>query len=164
MLVHIATNLSTSNLTEIDEDSIQPNAIDLRIDRVWQMTGVFIIDEDRKSHRNKIEVLPNEDGYFVLPQGAYEISFQGIVSMGADEAGYVITRSTLNRNGVFITSGLYDSGYSGSMAACLHVGGDQAIIKKGTRVGQFITIKAQSTHAYDGDYGLGKEMDKHLRS
>lgn len=167
MLVHIASNGATSSFTDIDEDSIQPNAIDLRLDRVWSMHGTFKIDEEEKIHRSKKELTPDLEGYFTLETGSYEISFKGIVTMGPDEAGKVITRSTLNRNGVFITSGLYDSGYGtnnqvGSMAACLHINGGLARIKKGTRVGQFIVAKSQSVSSYDGDYG--KEMDSYLRT
>lgn len=167
MLVHIATNGATSSLTEVDEDSIQPNAVDLRIDRVWSMHGTFLLDEDRKIHRSKTELVPDLEDYFTLSEGPYEISFKGLVSMGPDEAGYVITRSTLNRNGCFITSGLYDSGYGanghGSMASCLHVSGGTARIKKGSRVGQFILWKAQSTGSYNGDYGKANGMDSYLR-
>lgn len=164
MLVHIATNGATSSLSEIDEDSIQPNAIDLRLDRVFTMDGPFQLDEDNKKHRNKTEMILFDNEYYLLAPGAYEITFKGIVTMGHDEAGYVITRSTLNRNGVFITSGLYDSGYEGSMAACLHVSGGPFIVKPGTRLGQFILWKSQAVSSYDGDYGVGKQMDAYLRS
>lgn len=164
MLVHIATQNSSSSITELDDDCIQPNAIDLRLDRVWSMMGIFLIDEERKIHRQKEEIEVDEEGYYNLKSGDYEISLKGIVKMGPDEAGYVITRSTLNRNGIFITSGLYDSGYEGSMAACLHVQGGMMRIKRDTRVAQFVVTKSQSVSSYDGDYGLGKEMDAHLRS
>ena len=69
------------------------------------------------------------------------------------------TQSTLNRNGLFITSGLYDSGYHGVMAGALHVKAF-ARIKKGTRVGQFLLFKSQSLKKYDGDYGIGKAHDQ----
>jgi deoxycytidine triphosphate deaminase len=164
MLTHIASNTSSSSLSLLDDESIQPNAVDLKLDRVFEMFGSFKLDEQTKKHRQKVELEPNADGYFVLTPGAYEVSFKGIVSMGGDEAGYVITRSTLNRNGVFITSGLYDSGYEGSMAACLHVAGGDFIVAAGTRLGQFILWKSEALHKYDGDYGLGKGMDAHLRS
>lgn len=170
MLVHIATNGASSALNQFTEDQIQPNAIDLRLDRVWSMTGDFMItNEDKKTHRSKIEILPTYDSkhdltFFHLNPGTYEISFRGLVNMGPDEAGYVITRSTLNRNGLFITSGLYDSGYNGNMAACLHVEGGPAFISPGARIGQFILWKSQAVSSYDGDYGINKQMDSHLRS
>jgi len=85
---------------------------------------------------------------------------ENIVTIGPDEAGWVITRSTLNRNGVFITSGLYDSGYSGVMAGAMHVRGGPVRIKKGTRVAQFLLFKAEALTLYNGSYGLNSEHDK----
>ena len=90
---------------------------------------------------------------------ASEIVMENIVSVGEGYAGFVITRSTLNRNGLFITSGLYDSGYHGVMAGCLHVRVGPAKIKKGTRVGQFILFEAETLSMYDGSYGIGNQHD-----
>ena len=69
------------------------------------------------------------------------------------------TRSTLNRNGLFITSGLYDTGYHGVMAGVLHVGVGPARIKQGTRIGQYLSFTAENLSSYDGDYGVGKSHD-----
>jgi len=85
---------------------------------------------------------------------------ENIIHVGEGEAGWVITRSTLNRNGCFLTSGLYDSMYHGVMAAVLHVGIGIAKIKQGTRIGQYISFQAEMLHGYDGDYGIGKQHDK----
>ena len=101
-----------------------------------------------------------EDGYWRLEVGTYEIIMEGEITIGPDEAGFVITRSTLNRNGLFITSGLYDSGYSGVMAGALHVGVGVARIQRGTRVGQFLLFKAEALNQYDGNYGSGSQHDQ----
>jgi deoxycytidine triphosphate deaminase len=85
---------------------------------------------------------------------------ENIINVGEGEAGWVITRSTLNRNGLFITSGLYDSGYHGVMAGVLHVTVGPAKIKKGTRIGQYLSFNAESLKLYDGSYGIGKDHDK----
>ena len=82
------------------------------------------------------------------------------IHVGPDEAGYVITRSTLNRNGCYLTSGLYDTGYNGVMASVLHVTCGLMRIKPGTRVGQYLNFKAEALHKYNGDYGKGKEHDQ----
>ena len=84
---------------------------------------------------------------------------EGEITIGPNEAGFVITRSTLNRNGIFITSGLYDSGYSGVMAGALHVNVGNAAIKQGTRVGQFLLFEAESLNQYAGSYGSGSTHD-----
>lgn len=161
MMIHLASETSTSSLSEFINTQVQPNAIDLKVDKVFRLEPKeFKISEEEKKHRGSVEILPDEQGYYNLVQGTYEIIMEGIISIGSDEAGFVITRSTLNRNGLFITSGLYDSGYEGVMAGALHVGGGPAKIKKGTRVGQFLLFKAESLSSYDGDYGTGKDHDK----
>ena len=160
-MIHLASETSTSSLSEFINTQVQPNAIDLKVDKVFRLEPKeFKISEEEKKHRGSVEILPDEQGYYNLIQGTYEIIMEGIISIGSDEAGFVITRSTLNRNGLFITSGLYDSGYEGVMAGALHVGGGPAKIKKGTRVGQFLLFKAESLSSYDGDYGTGKDHDK----
>ena len=144
-----------------DGDS-QPNAIDLRLDKVFKIKKeVFEISNEHKKHRGtEYEVQPDDYGYFFLEPGDYEVVMENIIQVGENEAGWVITRSTFNRNGLFLTSGLYDSGYHGSMAGVLHVGIAAARIKKGTRIGQYLSFDAESLSTYDGDYGIGKEHDK----
>lgn len=156
MLLNIASKNSKSSLNIYTPDQVQPNAIDLRLDKVFAFSqgSYFRISDEEKIHCRKVEVPLESDGYWILERGSYEVQFEGIVSMGEGEAGWVITRSSFNRNAVFITSGLYDSGYVGAMAGMLHVNIDAAIIKKGTRVGQFVLTKAESLHLYDGSYGI----------
>ncbi len=168
MTVHIKGNKTNSFLSFVTPEMVQPNAVDLKLLSVWSMHGCFTLDEDNKKHRHKIEVQPDDEGYFHLKEGqSYEISFDHDVRIGDDEAGFVIVRSTLNRNGCFITSGLYDSGYGkdalAPMAACLHINGGDARIKKGTRVAQFLVWKAESLNSYNGDYGKGGIHDRHLQ-
>jgi len=160
-MVHLASESSTSSLSEFTADQVQPNAIDLRAAKVFKMKQyTFVIDEDKKVHRGSEEIEPDGDGYWHLDNGCYEIIMEGEVTIGEDEAGWVITRSTLNRNGLFITSGLYDSGYQGVMAGALHVEGGKALLKPGTRVGQFLLFKSEAVSSYDGDYGKSGTHDE----
>lgn len=164
-MIHISADDTKSTLTNVVQEDIQPNAVDLRVDKIFKMdlTKPFIIGEENgkevKQHRGSIELSTDSDGYWLLDPGSYEIIMENIINVGDDEAGWVITRSTLNRNGLFITSGLYDSGYHGVMAGALHVV-SAAKIKRGTRVGQFLLFKSQALKKYDGDYGIGKSHDK----
>ena len=158
---HIASVLSKSVLTGVQEGDVQPNAVDLRLGKVFKIKDeVFEISNDHKKHRGSEELVPDSEGYFTLHPGSYEIVMENIIHVGEGEAGWVITRSTLNRNGCFITSGLYDSGYHGVMAGVLHVTTGPARIKQGTRVGQYLSFDAETLHLYNGDYGIGKEHDK----
>lgn len=158
---HIASATSKSSLTNVQPGDVQPNAVDLRLDKVFLiLSNEFEISNDHKKHRGSKELFPDAEGYFTLHPGSYEIVMENIIQVGEGEAGWVITRSTLNRNGCFITSGLYDSGYHGVMAGVLHVTIGPARIKKGTRVGQYLSFDAEALHNYNGDYGIGKEHDK----
>ncbi len=157
----IHTINSNTTLTNVEADDIQPNAIDLKLDKVFRI-GVeeFTIDAaNNKTHRSNTEIIPDNDGFWHLPVGAYQIIMQNIIKVGADEAGWVITRSTLNRNGCFITSGLYDSGYNGVMAGVLHVTCGPLKIQKGARVGQYLNFKAEALKQYNGSYGLNSKYD-----
>lgn len=159
---HIMGKLSRSKLTNVEDGDSQPNAVDLRLDKVYKIKkDVFEISNEHKKHRGTdYELKPDHQGYFFLEPGSYEVVMSNIIHVGENEAGWVITRSTFNRNGIFLTSGLYDSGYHGVMAGVLHVSVGPARIKKGTRVGQFLLFEAESLSSYDGDYGVGKEHDK----
>lgn len=160
-MVNIGGALSSSTLSNILEGDVQPNAVDLRLGKVfWIAANEFLIDEDQKVHRGTVEMKVDDDGYYRLQPGHYEVVMENKITVGDGEAGWVITRSTLNRNGVFITSGLYDTGYSGVMAGVMHVTIGPMRIKPGTRIGQYLSFKAESLHKYDGDYGDGKAHDK----
>ena len=159
-MIHLGSNNSNSWLSKSSPEQIQPNAIDLKVDKIYEIQkNTFTINEESKTHRGSEEIQPDENGLWNLRPGTYEIIMEGEISIGEDEAGWVITRSTLNRNGCFITSGLYDSGYKGVMAGALHVNISNMIITKGTRVAQFLLFKAEAINQYDGDYGTGKADD-----
>lgn len=154
---HISSKNSQSTLTSVEPKDVQPNAVDLKLDRVFQIfDNTFEISNEHKIHRGTAEIDVKYDGYYELDPGTYEITFENIINMGDSEAGWVITRSTLNRNGCFLTSGLYDSGFCGEMSCVLHVTTGPIRIKRGTRIGQFLLFDAETLHLYDGSYGYDK--------
>ena len=146
-MIHILGETSSSILTAVHpEVDSQPNASDLRLGRVYRINSAeFMISEEGKRHRGSVEVLPDANGWIRLEQGSYEVVMENKITVGADEAGWVITRSTLNRNG---------------MAGALHVNCGPVSIKKGTRVAQFLLFKAEALSKYAGSYGSNSEHDK----
>ena len=107
-MINIGGSTSSSELTNIQDGDVQPNAVDLRVGKIFKIkSGEFKIDEESKSHRGSILMTTSVDGYWHLEPGSYEIIMENNIKVGDNEAGFVITRSTLNRNGVFLTSGLY---------------------------------------------------------
>lgn len=152
---------SFSKLTGIYKGDIQPNGVDLRLGKVFNIQPtLFTIDDDQKIHRDIQEEPTDSDEYYYLKPGLYLGVMQNEIEVASEEAGFVITRSTLMRNGVIVSSGLYDSGYSGSMSALIQVCVGDMRIKKGTRIGQYISFEAMMANKYAGDYGRNKEHDK----
>lgn len=155
-------------LSHISKSDVQPNAVDIRLCKlfnIWEDVR-FCISNDIKQHRGSYQMEFNEEGpdgetgWISLEPGQYEFVAENSITLGRGHAGFVITRSTLNRNGVFITSGLYDSEYSGVMAGLIHITRGPMMIKKGTRIGQFLMWDAETSHGYNGDYGHGKSHDQ----
>jgi deoxycytidine triphosphate deaminase len=160
---HVLSPNSKTTLTNVQDGDSQPNAVDLRVGKIFHIKpDIFVLSEEEKQHRGSVEVTPNlTDGYFHLYAGnSYEVIMENIINVGEGEAGWVITRSTLNRNGVFLTSGLYDSGYHGAMAAVMHVTSGAFKLKPGTRIGQYLSFNAESLSMYNGSYGLNSQHDK----
>lgn len=157
---HIMGPNSTSSLTNVQDGDVQPNAVDLRLGKVFLIRpNTFTINEEDKTHRGSVELRPDANGWYTLSEGHYEVVMENVIEVGEGEAGWVITRSTLNRNGVFLTSGLYDTGYHGVMAGVMHVTVGPMRIQQGTRIGQYLSFNAEALHKYDGSYGIGKAHD-----
>jgi len=158
---HVMGPESKTTLTNVQEGDVQPNAVDLRLGKVFEIkTDRFVLSEEEKTHRGSVEILPDRHGWFYLQPGSYEVVMENIITVGDGEAGWVITRSTLNRNGVFLTSGLYDSGYHGVMAGVMHINVGPVRIQRGTRIGQYLSFNAEALHKYEGSYGIGKAHDE----
>lgn len=158
---HVCSPNSKTQITGVREGDQQPNALDLRLGRVYKINNeLFEVSNDHKKHRGSEEIFPDGEGYYNLVPGSYEVVMENIIHVGDNEAGWVITRSTFNRNGCYITSGLYDSGYHGVMAGVLHVTTGPARIKQGTRIGQYLSFNSESLSSYDGDYGINKQHDR----
>ena len=164
---HPASKNTRTTFSSLVQEDVQPNAIDVRIDRVFLITQeVFVLSETirehRKTHPLKTQIFRNEDEWWCLLPGTYSVHMRGTIKVPKEEAGFILPRSSLNRNGVYITSGLYDSGYEGEMVATLHVTCGPFWVRRWTRVGQFLLFEAETMRMYNGVYGMRGTSDKEL--
>lgn len=161
-MVNVAGKNATTKLFGLTKDAVQPNAVDVSIEKVFRIkSNLFVIDAaNNKQHRGVEELTPDDDGFFYLEPGSYEVIAHETVSVGPDEAGYVIGRSSLNRNDLFCRSCLYDAGYEGVICTVITVGTGPVKIQKGTRFAQYLCFKAEALKLYDGSYGFGTEDDQ----
>ena len=160
-------------VSNLDEKSLQQNAVDIRVNKVVRINSStpFVLTEDIRRHKGFQEIVPTtirtyDENHKVvtitdawdLSPGAYQLECND-VKMPPGTAGTVIMRSSLNRNGVFITSGLYDSGFEGIINCTLQIPYGNFILQRGTRVAQFIMFEAETHSLYNGVY---KNRNSHI--
>lgn len=162
--------LELNIISNIDDKCIQPNAVDIRVSEMKIIDDIehtyssyhdqlLVISEDGTEHKKKPDLVLDSDGFWHLYRGTYEFSTQHYVTVPHGYAGYLITRSSLNRNGVFILSGLYDSGFTGYVGGTLYNLGGRMKIQYGTRICQFVLLKAETAKLYTGQYNHDKNPE-----
>lgn len=157
MLLHIGGSKAKSTITNIDEQSVSANAVDIRVSKIFRISGsLFTLTEQDKTHRKTIEVEARQSMWTLL-EGVYEFTTDHQISVAEGEAAWLVARSTLNRNGVFITSGLYDSGFVGAVAGVLHVHCGSFRLQSNARIAQLILCKADTVKLYNGSYGIAAD-------
>ena len=152
-------------IQNVQDTWIQPNAVDISADRLFKMNldSTFYIDTSNKSHRDREEVISNQDGVWELTPGSYDFVSDVYVDMPEGTVGWVRVRSSFNRNGVNVGSGFYDSGYRGPICGTLYVTGITKM-KQGTPVGQFIFANSESEGLYEGGYNTKKgDLPTHIK-
>lgn len=132
---------------------IQPNALDFTVDAFYLIgEDTFKISETDKTMRAQAK-LETVEGKYLLTKGCYDAMSDFYVSVPEGIAAYLITRSTFNRNGVFIQSGLYDSGFKGNCGFVVYNMGGVTEIAPHTRIGQLIFVKSEDSGImYAGGY------------
>ena len=99
------------------EVKVNPNGVDLKISEIWKLPEegiVTIHGKERKITPEKMKIDADEDGFYYLPKGTYEIRIANKVNIPKHAVGLLFPRSTFNRFGVIKSeSAVWDSGYSG---------------------------------------------------
>ena len=144
------------------EKQVQPNAVDFTVDRINEFTGdgiyttSFYVGETKKSMRAQNQLIADTlDGVRVwaLRQNSeYDIMSDVYVEVPEGYAALLVLRSTFVRNGCWLASGLYDSGFKGNIGAVLHTGNAAAIVEVGPRLGQIIFVESGTAKMYAGGY------------
>jgi len=135
------------------QDQLQPNGIDLTIDKAYRVIGSALLDETglKDEKLKKVEIQP-VDGYFEFsPNIAYEIEYDQIIEVPDNMVALTFQRSSLNRSGCNIFGSVWDSGYKGKGSGTLKTSVPISI-KKHTRVAQIIYFWADSSSTYNGRY------------
>lgn len=161
-------------LGDVDSVQIQPNGVDLRLDRVLEQRepGSITTEGTAIGHRQPIypderDTDPEPEGsakeweseqeiYYLTP-GGYVLEYQETVSIPESHVGFVLPRSSLMRNSCMLNTAVWDAGYTGRGEGLLQVHHDLEI-ERGARVAQLVLAEADHEGLYDGSY-QGERMD-----
>lgn len=155
MLIH-----SKQFCTNVPKESIQPNAVDITLDQVFRLLDVEVkISKDSAMMRDRKVMHPSHSSYGIETAPYYKFKpgqYQFESNIGCDlpqgVVGWIVARSTLNRNGIFIVSGIYDAGFhSTTIGGTMYIPCDVEI-EQGARIAQFVTMKAETEYLYNGKY------------
>lgn len=142
---------------EQKQKSIQPNAIDLTADNLFNMTGVALLSETSKVMRNYSEVdlttMSSQQVWLLKPQYVYDVMSDFYVEVPEGVAAELVIRSTLNRCGIAINSGIWDSGFKGHIGMAMFNRSDYPFyLAPHTRVCQIKFTQSDSAGVYAGGY------------
>lgn len=146
---------------------LQPNGIDLSVKsiRLIERHGLMVLGDSvptqhlsgyeleslQGRHYYQDKEYKNAD-YFDLEAGCqYSVETGYALKLPQDMVAYIFTRSTLNRNGILVGSGLWDSGYNGPVGTTLYPFNNLRLVLP-CRVAQIVFLRAESAHLYSGVY------------
>lgn len=136
-------------------DQIQPNGVDLRVDKIWEVTGKGVLEADSKMNykqMQKREAFYKEGYYALKPHIAYAIDFRERISVPDGYCAIVYPRSSLLRVGAFVTSALWDTGFQGQLGGFLRAL-NPIDIALGARLAQVVFTQSKfSGLRYNGRY------------
>ena len=151
-----ATPSLVEDVSELDRQ-LQPNGIDVRIDRVFKLTSPALLGaaEALREPAAREEIQPDRDGWWDLHQGSYVMVVKERVNLPVDVMALARPRSTLLRSGVTIHTAVWDAGYNGRSEALLTVlNGRGFRVQRGARVLQlvFMRLEQPARDGYRGRY------------
>jgi len=144
-------------------DQVQPNGIDLRLDKIFEVWGSPSLSSDpafteMPMHR---EILPGqvaglaEEGWYLdsgTTKGYYLVEWLETIEIPPNAVGLISPRSTLLRMGAWMAGSVWDRGYKGKGRSGLIIKQD-LLLERGVRLAQMIFMNAKEDDTlYDGQY------------
>lgn len=135
---------------------LTPNGIDLTLKKVEAFSDGGCVDfTNEKRNLSETEKIPFTNGWVCLPQGAYKVTFNEIVSIPEDMIALARPRSSLLRCGATIESAVWDAGFCGVSISLLLVFNPCGIsLQENARLMQlfFVKMSKKASKTYQGIY------------
>lgn len=159
--------------SELVPNQLQQNAVDITCDHMYCFSMLQSKDpsginwcripkEGKTVHSDRVKMITQkqydnsewkDDSFVLVNTGAFAFESDVEVEIPEGYVGWLITRSSLNRNGIIVHSGLYDSGFKGIIAGTVYNMTKSIVyIERGARIAQFVLAKAECAGLYNGQY------------
>jgi dUTP pyrophosphatase len=136
------------------EKCIQQNGIDFTLDRLWKVDNKYPnhISNTDKKFAPRVEIEHDLKHSWTLERNTvYDGMSNFYINLPENTCCLLIGRSSFNRAGVIVHSGLYDAGFKGHIGFMLY-SHMTVVVEKSVRVGQVIILKGESASLYNGSY------------
>ncbi len=147
---------------EYREKCIQPNALDITADVISKIVSnpevpAFLSETQKQFHQFQI-CSPDSQGFIDLEsKEVYDVHSDFYVSIPTGVAAELTIRSTLNRAGLALNSGIWDSGYVGHLGMIIYNRSGLFKLALHTRVCQIKFIRSDSVGLYAGGYNHSRD-------
>ena len=144
-------------ITNYNPDNVQPNSIDLTVDKVYTMNGTLVLYKDTTSRKlpdyTPLKTFTYEglEMYKLEPGQRYQIEFREQLNLHSNVCALTLVRSSMAKSGCTGENGLFDSGYCGGTGMMVSVQ-DESYIQVGASIAQMIFLEASTSKTYNGYY------------
>lgn len=150
-------------LTNICEQGIQQQGIDVRIDKIFKTSDSGYVPAVGKTMLSHTKEMPyTADGIYELEPGYYEVLLMEGCNIPCDCALVFKTRSSLVRCGAIIHSGQFDAGFKTDHMGCFMHVINKIFIQRNARVAQAIvtqTAEVEQQQLYNGQWQGDRQRD-----
>jgi len=92
-------------------------------------------------------------GFTIKHGESRNINFRESIKLPDNMYALFFVRSTWSRKGLFVSSGVYDSGYEGTIGCTIYnMSGEDVKFIEGDRIGQIICFLADAASSYQGQW------------
>ena len=146
-----------SYIVDFNPNNIQPNSIDLTVDKVFTMSGTLVLYKDSTERKlpdyTPLRTFTYEglEMYKLEPGQRYQIEFREQLALPNNICALTLVRSSMAKSGCTGENGLFDSGYHGGTGMMVSVQ-DESYIQVGASIAQMIFFETESSRPYNGYY------------
>lgn len=144
-------------LQHTEHSKVQQSGIDVTLKKIRRL---FSIENSVEVAERSLSRQHETVGFDLFP-GVYDFQCNEFVIVPKFCAAILIVRSSFNRKGTYITTGLYDNDFKNYVGGIMHVS-FPITIDKNDRIGQIVFMQSDGKNSYDGQYNYKGDSGENI--